>query len=129
MYRLPVAPYSPTSLITLRALHKLEAGERAIPVLTELRSKLHAFRDKAQIRELYAFRYNLDTPIVDIYISSWIEDPDCELKPTWENFLNVLKEIGLGDIAEEIDAYLTSTSPTSSSPPPNDTNSNGTCIN
>ena len=95
-------------------------------MLTKLKSKLHAFRDKARIHELYAFRYNPQMPIVDIYISSWIEGCESERPPTWENFLNILKEIGLGDIAEKIITYLTSTCPATLSPPPSDADSEGT---
>ena len=103
---LTVAPYDPNSFITMRALYKLQAGERSIKVLTRLEPKLHDFREKAQINELLAYRYDSKCPIVDIYINSWLDDPECALPPTWENFLNVLKDIELGDIVEEIKAYL-----------------------
>ena len=106
-----VEPYNPKSLISLQALYKLEAGEREIKVMTKLRPKLHDFREKAQIHELYAFKYGPTYPIVDIYINSWLEDPQCKLPPTWENFFTVLRDIELGDIAEEISTYLISTSP------------------
>ena len=106
-----VEPYNPRSRISLRALYKLEVGEREIKVITKLRSKLHSFREKAQIHELYAFKYNRMYPIVDIYINSWLEDPQCKFPPTWENFLTVLRDIDLGDIADDISTYLISTSP------------------
>ena len=80
-------------------------------MITKLRPKLHRFREKAQIHELYAFKYSRTYPIVDIYINSWLEDLQCNFPPTWENFLTVLRDIELGDIADEISTYLTSTSP------------------
>ena len=85
-------------------------------MLTRLKPKIRNFREKVQINEICAYRYETACPIVDVYIKSWLDDPNCVLKPTWENFLNILKEIELGDIAEEISTYLTSTSPAVAAP-------------
>ena len=102
-------PYDPESNITLQALYKLEAGA-GIPVLTKVESKLREFRKRANVRELNAFRYSSNDPLVDMYIKSWLEDSESE-PPTWNNFLKILKGIGLEGIADEVREYLFKTVP------------------
>ena len=107
-----VKPYNPkTTLVSLQALYKLEGGEREIKVISKLKPKLRDFRERAQIHELQAFKYGSMCPIVDVYINSWLDDPKCKLPPTWENFLTVLRDIELGEVADDISTYLTNTSP------------------
>ena len=99
-----VSSYDPKSEITLQALCKLEAGA-AIPVLTKLESELLQFRKRANIRELYAFKYARNCPVVDVYINSWLNDSE-SVPSTWGNFLVILKDIGPKDIADDISSFL-----------------------
>jgi precorrin-4 methylase len=92
----------------LQALFKLEAGA-GIQILAKLETKLREFKKRANIHELCAYQYSDDCPLVDIYISSWLEDRS--IQPTWENFLAILKDIGLQDVADNIHGYLSSTIP------------------
>lgn len=87
----------------------MEAGAD-IPVLIQLESKLREFQKCANIAELCAYRYDSDCPVVEIYINSWLEGSKSGCT-TWKMFLEILKDIGLQDVADKIHDYLSSTVP------------------
>ena len=103
-----VKSYDPESDVTLLALRKLEAA--GIPILAQLESKLREFKKSANIAELCAYRYGSNCPIVEIYINSWLEGSKSGCT-TWKMFLEILRDIGLQDVADKIHDYLSSTVP------------------
>ena len=57
--------------------------------------------------------HSLDDPVLH-YLNSWLyDDSQRELtrKPTWRNFIQVLKEIDLGELAKEMEDFLAKTTP------------------
>ena len=45
--------------------------------------------------------------LVPKYINSWADSTNCGLQLTWENFLNIMREMKLTVIAEQIQKFLT----------------------
>ena len=41
-------------------------------------------------------------PAVNFYIDSWLQDESAGCCPTWRNFLVILRDIGMGEMAREI---------------------------
>lgn len=44
--------------------------------------------------------------LIPKYIKSWVKSSNCGLTPTWKNFLHILKELKLTDVAEQIEIFL-----------------------
>ena len=39
---------------------------------------------------------------VNVYIDSWLQDENAGCRPTWRNFLVILRDIGMREMAREI---------------------------
>lgn len=87
-----------------------------IPVLSQLRGKkLNQFKDQA------GFHLDpVDTTSSDLvfrYIFSWLSDGkrrELTRKPSWQNFIQILKEIDLGELAKQIEDFFIRTCPAGS---------------
>ena len=102
-----VKPYQPCDLVTLRQLYKLETGTSHIKVLSQLIPHVEAFKNKAGFglnENIYCY-YWCEHPVA-AYISSWESEKNPKLKPTWKNFLYVLGELGLKELAMDIEHFL-----------------------
>ena len=87
-----------------------------ISVLTKLSVQLDSFKERA------GFSISQNTPFLmsDLYeasqtmkcIHSWVHSHMPFLSPTWKNFIQILRELKLGDVAAEIDHYIQSTAQT-----------------
>ena len=82
-------------MFTFAALTQLEKRE-GIPVLTELEAKIHEFQAVIRVKQ----------PDLTCAINKWLTAPvlSC-IKPTWKNFLLVLRLINLDQLADDIEAY------------------------
>jgi hypothetical protein len=109
-----VLPYNPDREISMAAIAKLDLHV-GIDVLAKLRAKLGSFKERAG----FSISQNKPLPIPELCcnkepaavkcIQCWVNDEKPSLPPTWKNFLQILRELNLGDIANEIDHYLQST--------------------
>ena len=86
-----------------------------ISVLAQLKEtkKLNDFKKQAGFNLKLLDEHSLDDPVVH-YMNSWLyDDSQRELtrKPTWRNFIQVLKEIDLGELAKEMEDFLARTTP------------------
>ena len=112
MFCYTVPLHCPTNEFTYRSLTWLESA--GIPVLTELSQKklLNQFRTQAGFRLCPVEGSSCDR--VRQHTCSWLLDNrqrELTRKPTWRNFIQVLKEIGLCMIAEEIENFFVKTTP------------------
>ena len=84
-----------------------------IGVLAKLSTNFESFKERAG----FSITQNNPLPIPELYkesagvkcIQCWVNDEKPSLPPTWNNFLQILRWLKLGDIANEIDHYLQST--------------------
>ena len=100
--------YQPCNLVTLRQLHKLEMRTQNIEVLTKLIPHIEAFKDMGGFtlnEEDTYYHYRCEHPVA-VYISSWQFEENPMREPTWKNFLYILGEIGLKNLAIEIESFL-----------------------
>ena len=109
-----VPPYCPMTCDTAITYFSLMALENlaGIPLLSQLRGKkLDQFKDQAGFN-LYSVDKTSSDPVFR-YIFSWNTDERRELtrKPTWQNFIQILREIDLGEIAEQIEDFFIRTCP------------------
>lgn len=106
-------PYCLSSKFSYRSLKMLELA--GIPVLTQLKEKklLHQFKTQAGFN--LQVLYGLKCDPVKQHIWSWMRDnKQRELirKPTWGDLTQVLKEIGLGELVKDIEAFFADLIPT-----------------
>ena len=95
------------------ALLRLESA--GISVLAQLKEtkKLNDLKKQAGFNLKLLGKHSLDDPVVH-YMNSWLYDNsqrELTRKPTWRNFIQVLKEIDLGELAKEMEDFLTKTTP------------------
>ena len=109
--------YSPDANISVEAVVKLKECQK-LQSFDKLTWKGDKLKEKAGFT-----MSKFQMPFANIYdtsdslsksIWSWTEDPKPSLPPTWKTFLQVLREpdMGLRDLADQIDEYLSSTSGT-----------------
>ena len=103
---------------SLTSLIKLEYGHR-IPLLSQLTSsKLRQLKRKAvfNLKPLTGEDKRMGTnyPAVNFYIDSWLKESDenAGCRPTWRNLLVILRDIGMGEVAEKIWELLSKSSVT-----------------
>ena len=93
----------------MAAINKIEVGA-GISILPTLGGSL------SKLQELAGFDlsgscdpfYNIDSEsLIPKYIGKWVNTNNCLLRPTWRNFLTVLKDLKEVVVAEEIEKYLT----------------------
>ena len=108
-------PYCLSDDFSYRSLKMLEL--EGIPVLAQLKEKklLHQFKTQAgfNLQVSYASQYSACDPVKQ-HIWSWMTENkqrDLTRKPTWENLTQVLKEIGLGELVRDIEAFFTDLKP------------------
>lgn len=98
--------------ITYFSLLALEDLAR-IPLLSQLRGKkLNQFKDQAGFNLFPVDKTSTDP--VFRYIFSWQTDGrqrELTRKPTWQNFIQILKENDLDEIAEQIEDFFIRTCP------------------
>ena len=92
--------------LSLSALIKLEYGHN-IRVLSQLTPfKRRQLKQKAvfNLKPLSEEDKRMGTsdPVVNFYIDSWLQDESAGCRPTWGNFLVILRAIGMEDVATEI---------------------------
>ena len=98
----------PNAEISFLGLSKLEESSVNIPVLSKLESVAENFKDVAGFSLIR--KHNWDMSLACEYIESWKAEKTPLRKPVWSVFLEVLREIGLDNLAEEIDDFLKKTS-------------------
>ena len=85
-----------SEVFTFAALTQLEKRE-GIPVLTELEAKKNVFQAVIRVKQ----------PDLSEAIDRWLTTPLLSrIKPTWKNFLCVLRLINLDQLAKDIEIYL-----------------------
>ena len=110
-----VPPYCPTACDTSITYFSLMALEdlAGIPILSQLRGKkLNHFKDHAGFN-LFPVSKTSSDPVFR-YIYSWQNDArqrELTRKPSWQNFIQILKEINLGEIAKQIEDFFIQTCP------------------
>jgi hypothetical protein len=115
LYNVTVPPYCPTACDTSITYFSLMALEARIPILSQLQGKkLNRFKDQAGFR-LYPVSKTFPEPVCR-YIFSWKTDGsqrELARKPSWQNFIQVLKEIDLpmGELAKQIEDFFIQTCP------------------
>ena len=92
-----MTPFDQESLFTMKALHLLEAT--GIP----LRSKLDSYVE--QIQNALNITQESDDPSADALLKCWLSDPK-GVSPTWKNFLQIVRQLGLEDLAQQTETYL-----------------------
>jgi hypothetical protein len=84
-----------------------------IPILSQLQGKkLDQFKDQAGFH-LYPVSKTSDNPVYR-YIFSWNADGrqrELTCKPSWQNFIQVLKEIDLGELGKQMEDFFIQTCP------------------
>ena len=107
-----VLPYNPDGRISVAAVVKLDL-HIGIDILTKLSTKLDSFKERAG----FFITQKKPLPIPKLYkeseavkcIQCWVYEENPFLLPTWNNFLQILRGLKLGDIAHKIDHCLKST--------------------
>ena len=115
-----VADFDPDSVVSMRVALKLEYCAN-IKVFERLQSKLSMLNERAgfsmtrkpnrmknvgvSLPWSYEFMYSNPAAMC---IISWVEDPSPSLRPTWKNFLQILREPGINlcDLADQIEQVL-----------------------
>ena len=85
----------------------MEIGTPHIKVLSQLIRHVEAFKNKAGfgLNERIYHYFWCEHPVA-AHISSWEFEKNPKLKPTWKNFLYVLGELGLKELAMDIERFL-----------------------
>ena len=104
--------YNPDGRISVAAVVKLDLHV-GIDVLAKLSTKVDSFKEKAG----FSISQKEPLPIPELYkepeavkcIQCWVNEEMPSLPPTWNYFLQILRELKLGDVASKIDDYLQST--------------------
>ena len=103
-----VATYNPTSQLSLSTINKLQIG-LSICFL----SNCNLEENYNRLQELAGFEldcshdYTFYTrSLLPKYIKSWAESINCSLTLTWKNFLHILREMKLTDVAKQIEKFL-----------------------
>jgi hypothetical protein len=115
IYNIIVPPYCPTACDTSITYFSLVALEdvAGIPISSQLQGKkLDQFKDQAGFN-LYPVSKTFSDPVFR-HIFSWISDGgkrELTRKPSWQNFIQVLKEIDLGELAKQIEDFFIQTCP------------------
>ena len=110
-----VPPYCPMTCDTSITYFSVMALEdlAGIPILSQLQGKkLDQFKDQAGFN-LYPVSKTSTDPVFR-YIFSWKTDgsqQELTRKPSWQNFIQVLKEIDLGKLAKQIEDFFIRTCP------------------
>ena len=86
----------------------MEIGTSHINVLSQLIPHVEPFKNEAGfgLNEDTTYRYYWYEHPVAAYISSWEFEENPKLKPTWKNFFYVLGELGLKELAMNIEHFL-----------------------
>ena len=103
-----VTAYDPSKQFSLSAINMLTIGAADLHVLPNLESKLSLLQNSAgfELSGIHDSSF-YTTSLVPKYINSWIKSSRCSRQPTWENFLKVLKEMKLWEVADQIEEFLT----------------------
>ena len=105
-------PYSLSKTFSYRSLKMLESA--GIPVFTQLKEMklLHQFQIQAgfDLQVSYNSKFSACDPVKQ-HIWSWItksneNQRELTCKPTWGNLMQILKEIGLGDLVKDIEGFF-----------------------
>ena len=78
-------------------MHLLEAT--GIP----LTSKLDSYTE--QIQNALDLTPESDHPNADVLLKCWLSDPK-GISPTWKNFLGIIHQLGLEDLSQQTETYL-----------------------
>jgi hypothetical protein len=98
-----VTPFDPESLFTLRAVSLLESTA-GIPVMTTLSGYTHHIQNILGL----SMSINLDLNGVLNYWISYIQ----WLPPSWQNFLLMIRQLHLDELAQRMETYLSTGSTT-----------------
>ena len=79
-----------------------------IGVLSHLEENYNHLQELAGFELDSSHNYTFYTrSLVPKYIKSWAKSSCCDFQLTWKNFLHILKEMKLTDVAEQIEKFLT----------------------
>lgn len=107
-----MSPYDPNSEISFLALSKLQESSANIRVLSALECNIEKFKDTAGYNLIKLHDFSItNMKVAHENIESWKAEKTPNLMPIWSAFLEVLREIGLGHLAQDIDDFLKKTSP------------------
>ena len=96
-----VASYDPDSQFTMSALSRLE--DVGIPVMTSLFVNTYLFRQVLSVIIPYLSVF-YDTPLL---LNAWISyGMSSSLPPTWKNLLLIIRLLNLGELAQQVETYL-----------------------
>ena len=77
-----------------------------ICILTSLEDNYNRLQELAGFELDNAHDYTFYTmSLLPKYIKSWAKSTSCGLQLTWKNFLHILKEMKLTDVAEQIEKF------------------------
>ena len=110
-----MSPYDPDSRFSMSALCRLE--NKGIQVLTSLGILQRQLMVAAKITfiakagsEYKKLRSNESKDAVEVIIRQWILGDNSALPPTWRSLHQVLRELGLEELSQEIEEFLSSES-------------------
>ena len=83
----------------MKAVHLLEAT--GIPLMSKLDSCTEQIQNALNITQ------ESDDPDADLLLKCWLSDPK-DISPTWKNFLQMVRQLGLEDLALQTETYLSS---------------------
>ena len=107
MFSLPtVSPYDPDGRFSMSALCRLE--NNGIQVLTMLRSCRKKLAEAANVtftaRASFEFKYS--SLKLEMVIRQWTLGASPALPPTWRSLYQVLRELGLEELSQQIEEFL-----------------------
>ena len=107
-----MSPYEPDSWFSMSALCRLE--DKGIQVLASLEALHKELAEAAKITftarasSVYNGLHSRDA--VEIVIRQWTLGGDPTLPPTWRSLYQVLRELGLEELSQQIEEFLSSES-------------------
>ncbi len=107
-----VLPYDPTGEFSEAALQRLNAA--GFDIFTPLLEKHDEFIKAIGISDMYlldSLKYDFERGALDTFMSNaihcWVSRRDEACRPpTWRSLLDLLKELGLGELSQQIGDYL-----------------------
>lgn len=84
-------------MIKLEYYHKIQVLSQLTPARLRQLKRRAVFNLKLLNDE--EKRLGTSDPAVKVYIKSWLQDETAGCPPTWKNFLVILRDVGMGEIA------------------------------
>jgi hypothetical protein len=101
LYPYIASPYHPDSYFDVSTLSRLEAA--GIPVVTTLQNNLPQF---AAAIDVSSGAYHNVIGAYHSVMNTWIVEDEGSCPPTWRSLHGILKGLGLEELSQQIEEYL-----------------------